>query len=71
MNQAEENKPSLLQVVKSVMAASFGVQSNANRERDFTKGSPGQYIIIGLVFTILFVLGLWALVKLIMSLAGV
>lgn len=69
MNHTQD-KPNLMQVFKSVLAAGFGVQSNANRERDFSKGSPGQYIVIGLGFTIFFVVALWALVKLIMLLAG-
>ncbi len=60
-------KPSLAQVVGSVLSAAFGVQSNANRERDFTKGSAKVYIIAGLVFTVLFILALVGVVKLIVG----
>ena len=56
-------KPSLLQIFGSVLAAAFGVQSSANRERDFTKGSAKAYIIAGLVFTIAFVFILLTIVK--------
>ena len=68
----EENKsPTLWQVTKSVLAAGFGVQSNENRERDFKHGKASQFIVIGLIFTILFILGVWGLVRLVLNLAGV
>jgi hypothetical protein len=69
--QAPERKPSLLQVFQSAFAAALGVQSQAKRERDFGHGSPGQFIIVGLVFTVVFILVLWGVVKLVMALAGV
>ena len=40
----------------SAAAAAFGVQSRANRERDFTRGKPMHFIIAGIVFTAVFVL---------------
>ena len=63
--------PGFLDVVKSVMAAFLGVQSEKNRERDFTQGNPAHYIVIGLVATVLFVLGIWGVVVLVLKLAGV
>lgn len=60
-------KPSLLDVVKSVLASFFGVQSDKNRERDFQYGSPAQFIIVGLVLTILFIVGMLVVVKLILA----
>lgn len=62
--------PTLWQVAQSVLAAAFGVQSNRNRERDFTHGRPGQFIALGLIFTVLFVLAVWALVKIVLHFAG-
>lgn len=62
--------PTLWETVKSVLAAFFGVQSRANRERDFTRGRPGHFIVIGLVATVAFVLLLVALVRVIMALAA-
>jgi hypothetical protein len=53
--QPPSSKPNLLQVVSSVLAAAFGVQSTANRERDFTHGSAKVYIVAGIIFTALFV----------------
>lgn len=60
-------KPTLLQVVGSVFAAAFGVQSTANRERDFAGGSPAVYITVGIVFTVLFVAALLTVVKLVLK----
>jgi hypothetical protein len=64
-----DQKPSLLEVVKSVLASFFGVQSNKNRERDFQQGSPAQFIIVGLILTILFIVGMVLIVKLILATA--
>jgi len=49
------NKPTILQTIKSVLAAFIGVQSNKNRQIDFEQGSLTTYIIAGLIFTVLFV----------------
>lgn len=48
-------KPSGIDIIKSVLSAFIGVQSKANRERDFTEGSLKTYIIVGIVFTVLFI----------------
>lgn len=45
----------MIQVIKSVLAAFIGVQSEANRKTDFTQGSLKSYIIAGVAFTILFI----------------
>lgn len=71
-NQAPDQKPpGLLQVVQSVLAAFFGVQSEKSRQRDFTRGKPIHYITIGLVATVVFVLTIVLIVKLVMRQAGV
>jgi len=57
------SKPNIIQVIKSVLSAAIGVQSGGNRERDFTQGSVVTYVIAGLVFTVLFVVGLIFLVS--------
>ncbi len=46
---------SLFQVLKSVLAAFIGVQSDKNRQTDFAQGSMATYIIVGILFTALFV----------------
>ena len=52
------SKPGILHVVKSVVAAAFGVQSNKNREVDFQHGSLTSYIVVGIIATILFIMTL-------------
>jgi hypothetical protein len=59
------------EVAQSVAAAAFGVQSAKNRERDFSKGKPSHFIILGLAFTLLFILVIFGVVKLVLHLAGV
>lgn len=55
---------SIKQVIGSVLAAGFGVQSSSNRERDFNQGSARQFIIAGIVFTVMFVGALISVVNL-------
>lgn len=64
-----EQPPTIWQVTKSVAAAFFGVQSEQNRQRDFTRGKPMQFIIIGLVATALFVVTMILIVKLVLRFA--
>ena len=52
--------------MKSTMAAFFGVQSNANRERDFTHGKPSHFIAMGLLLGLVFVLTLVGIVQLVL-----
>lgn len=42
-------------VVKSVLAALLGVQSNQQREKDFGSNRPAAFIAVGVVITLLFV----------------
>lgn len=66
-SKPKASKPSLLQVIASVLAAGFGVQSGKRRERDFAQGSPAIYVVVGVVATLLFVLGMALVVKLVLS----
>ena len=52
----------LLQVMGSVLAAGFGVQSKENKVRDFTRGNPLHFAIAGLVFTLALLVSLVAVV---------
>ena len=49
----------------SVFAASFGVQSRKNKIGDFTRGKPLHFIVGGLAFTLVLLLGLVGAVDLI------
>ena len=72
MDDPIDNKPpSFWQMLHSVMAAAFGVQSGKNRARDFTHGKPSHFVVLGILFTAVFALGLFAIVKLVVYLAGV
>ena len=64
-NDSQQTSPNLVQVVFSVLAAAIGVQNSKNRERDFTTGNPLVFIIVGLLFTVLFVLTLVGVVYLV------
>ncbi|MGR8931498.1 MAG: DUF2970 domain-containing protein [Gammaproteobacteria bacterium] len=59
------SEPSLLHVVKSVIAAFIGVQSQKNREIDFKQGSLKAYVIVGLIATVVFVLAVITVVSLV------
>lgn len=63
---SDQGKPTFLQVMMSVVAAAFGVQSSANRERDFKHGDPLVFIAAGLLFTVLFVLTVVGIVFLVL-----
>lgn len=66
---SEEKFLSPFQVMKSVLSSFVGVQNNATRERDFQRGRPRDFIVVGVVLTALFVLLVWGVVKLVMHLA--
>jgi uncharacterized membrane protein YidH (DUF202 family) len=77
MDDQRDNQPddkprdlSLLQVAGSILAAAFGVQSSKNRQRDFSRGKPRQFIILGIVFTTAFVLIVVAVVNIVLSNVG-
>ena len=64
-----QRPPTLWQSWMSVLAAFFGVQSSANRERDFTRGRASHFILLGLLATALLVLVLVGAVWLAMAMA--
>lgn len=65
-----KSRVTLWQAIKSTAAAAFGVQSEEARQRDFTNGSAGRFIIAGLIFTVFFVVVLVVIVNLVLSQAG-
>ncbi|VAW52249.1 hypothetical protein MNBD_GAMMA05-128 [hydrothermal vent metagenome] len=67
---ASQKKVSPFEIMASVIAASFGVTTQANRERDFKQGNFIHFVIGGIVFTILFVLLLVGIVMTIMYVVG-
>ncbi|MDE1461066.1 DUF2970 domain-containing protein [Spartinivicinus poritis] len=62
--QSQPEGTGLLATIQSVLAAAFGVQSQKNRERDFKSGKFSHFVIAGLIFTLIFILLVYAAVQL-------
>ncbi len=60
----------LLNTIKSVAMGFLGIQSSKNRERDFSKGKASDFIIIGIIMTLLFVLVVYNIVTTAVENAG-
>lgn len=58
----------LFQVVRSVLASFIGIQNDQTRERDFSRGRAKDFILVGVVLTLTFILVVWGMVQLAMSL---
>ena len=72
MDDSSQGKPpTFWQMLHSILAAAFGVQSGKNRARDFTHGRPSHFVALGILFTVVFALTLFGIVKLVLLLAGV
>jgi hypothetical protein len=71
-NNKRANKPTIFQVIGSVVAAALGVQSEKNRQRDFREGaSPGVYIAVGILTTLVFILTVIFVVRIVIhSISG-
>lgn len=74
MHQDNDNNPkekiSFLNVLQSTVAAAFGVQSEKNRQRDFTHGKASAFIIAGIIFVTVFVAAVYSVVQIVLSTAG-
>lgn len=76
MNQPERDNAeqpaelSFWQLLKSTLSAFIGVQSNANRERDFSRGKISHFIWMGLLFGVIFVSTIVGVVQLVLHFAG-
>ncbi len=72
MNDRQESPPKvgLKAVFASVLASFGGVQSRERHERDFEHGRARDFIIVGIIVTVLFIAAIWGLVTLVMGFAG-
>ena len=73
MNDSNQNPSPTLsfgKLLMSVLSAFFGVQSEANRQRDFSSGKLSHFIIIGLILGLAFILIVIGVVQIVMKLAG-
>jgi hypothetical protein len=59
-----------LSFLGSLFAGWFGVQSEANRQRDFEHGKFSHFIIGGIIFAILLVIFVVVIVQIVMKTAG-
>ena len=66
----DQDSLSFWQMLGSVLAAAFGVQSSKNRQRDFSRGKPLHFIFLGIGFTAVFVLLVISVVRLVLSSVG-
>jgi len=69
-DEKKKEKLSAWQVVSSVFAAGFGVQSSRNRERDFKQGRLGIFVAAGITFTLLFIGTVFLVVQMVLKSAG-
>ena len=65
-----ERELSFGEVAKSTLSAFIGVQSGANRERDFKHGKMSHFIWMGLILGVLFVLTLVGVVQVVLHFAA-
>ena len=52
------------------MSSFLGVQKNETRERDFKHGRARDFIVVGIVLTLAFILAVWGVVQLVMRVAA-
>ncbi|MEM7099276.1 MAG: DUF2970 domain-containing protein [Pseudomonadota bacterium] len=66
-----DSKPlSFLEMLQSTLWAAIGVQKRKNRVRDFSRGNPIHFILMGIGFTAFFVVAMMTLVHTILGAAG-
>lgn len=69
-NGCKSVRTGLIALLSSVFSAAVGVQSDKNRQRDFTGGNYRHFIVAGVVFTIVFVLTIVFVVRMVLNQAG-
>ena len=57
-------------ILQSALASAFGVQSRKNQDRDFQKGRPADFVIAGIVGTLLFITVLVVVVNIVLGASG-
>jgi hypothetical protein len=63
----EKRPPTFWEVVGSTLSAAIGVQSRANKVRDFSRGNPVHFILSGILFTVVFVVVVMFVVKAVLN----
>ena len=70
VSNTEKTGVNFWQLVSSTLAAFFGVQSDRNRERDFTHGKFSHFIWMGLLVGLIFLATLIGIVQLVLRFNG-
>lgn len=65
--EPDDSPLTFLEVLGSTFSAAIGVQSKANRTRDFSRGKPQHFILAGVLFAALFVVVIVAVVRTVLS----
>ncbi|MCK0536441.1 DUF2970 domain-containing protein [Alcanivorax quisquiliarum] len=65
-----ERQPNIFQVIWSILAGLFGVQSKNNRERDFNQGKASDYIIVYVVLVLTLTIGVLIAVNMVLDAAA-
>ena len=68
LNTSRE-KINFFSVLQSTVAAALGVQSEKNRQRDFSHGKASTFIIAGIIFLVVFVVAVYSVVQIVLSTA--
>ena len=67
VKKQDNDKPlSFFQMVGSILASFFGVQSSENRERDFKRGKAKQFIAVGILMTVVWYAVIYLIVKVVL-----
>ena len=67
--QTDERPPTFFQMLGSTLGAALGVQTSKTRERDFKRGKASHFIVLGIAFTVVFVLAVVLVVRTVLSAA--
>lgn len=70
MQKPQSKSQNIKQVFSSVARAAFGVQTQKNHQRDFQQGRASDFIIVGIVLTIVFIGTLYLIVRLVLAQVG-
>ena len=60
---------SIMQVIGSILASFYGVQSSKNRKRDFQSGKAKTFIVVGILMTAVWYLAIYLVVTLVLYVA--
>lgn len=67
MKHSQVKHSRFFQIMLSIIAAFFGVQTDKNRQQDFNANSPLPFILMGIFIALLLILGLIAIVFLVLD----